>query len=1079
VQDRKLSKPEKQRFREEADMLKGLQHPSIVRFYDSWESTLKGKHSIVLVTELMTSGTLKTYLKRFKVMKTKVLQSWCRQILKGLHFLHTRTPPIIHRDLKCDNIFITGPTGSVKIGDLGLATLKRASFAKSVIGTPEFMAPEMYEEHYDEAVDVYAFGMCMLEMATSEYPYSECQNPAQIYRKVTTGVKPASFNKVAMPELKEIIEGCIRTNKDERYSIKDLLNHGFFAEDTGVRVELAEEDDGEKPVIGLRLRVEDPKKLKGKYKENEAIEFSFELDKDAAEEVAQEMVKSGIVHESDIKVVAKVIRDRVALIKNKREQNKQVMDGWGCRSLKNRTKVVGWQRKMPCGLASTLRPWQVPQLPSYCCPCPSYPWGSACLASRQKQHCPAGNTTQSVPMQQVQMSAYASVPAPCALLTASVQQAAQVPLDGVQTLQQCTTGTLQQTCPVGLLELAQCSGVQAQFSVVQLQQQPVDAALQQPAQQQNVMADGLPPPVNLQHPGPALSQLETAQPPTQQELQQAQQPQPVQQMQHLPQHLTQQPHPPSVVGSRLFHVFLMPAAIHAHHWAHILPYFGPVPPPTLVSTQQAMHVCHVPYCPSPQAGACYCHPTSATLDSLNLATGQCSVAPPIKHAVCPSHIRNLSHQISLPCSKHLVSMVNRLASQGMHAWVGLSVEIGASLLSALLSELAPRPPSHHPGRGIDPSMAPSQHVGFVSLDVSAVLTPPLPTYSGVMQSPNKYPNLTYPYAKCGLVMADSIGMVRIRSTGQQCLICFTTKISLLLAICPQTVISPSLPTAHEVGPEIQSKVTAGIDTASAVDTMASDATSAKELSENETTGGSSRVDGRHARRIRRSNRKSRQEKSVKPRVTILNVAEEGDKVVECQMETHNHKTVTFQFEPDYDDPEEIADYMVVNNFILDSEKEIFTEQIKDIVEKVDEMNIWPVNDGDCTESFDGTNADGEKEPTKHQCKQFAFLNTFPCLKLIQNISREATRRSTVVRTGGRKFIVSPVLESQLEDIGIEADSTTDTIKILVRNDVRAGLSNSDSVVSLKRMFDEMRKGCQLSESPSTAPPTFQAGPPPF
>lgn len=48
------------------------------------------------------------------------------------------------------------------------------------------MAPEMYEEHYDESVDVYAFGMCMLEMATSEYPYSECQNAAQIYRKVTS-----------------------------------------------------------------------------------------------------------------------------------------------------------------------------------------------------------------------------------------------------------------------------------------------------------------------------------------------------------------------------------------------------------------------------------------------------------------------------------------------------------------------------------------------------------------------------------------------------------------------------------------------------------------------------------------------------------------------------------------------------------------------------------------------------------------------------------------------------------------------------------------------------------------------------
>ncbi|KAI5618032.1 serine/threonine-protein kinase WNK1 isoform X16 [Silurus asotus] len=326
LQDRKLSKSERQRFKEEAGMLKGLQHPNIVRFYDSWESPSKGRKCIVLVTELMTSGTLKTYLKRFKVMKIKVLRSWCRQILKGLHFLHTRTPPIIHRDLKCDNIFITGPTGSVKIGDLGLATLKRSSFAKSVIGTPEFMAPEMYEEKYDESVDVYAFGMCMLEMATSEYPYSECQNPAQIYRRVTSGVKPSSFDKVAIPEVKEIIEGCIRQNKDERYAIKVLLNHAFFQEETGVRVELAEEDDGEMIAIKLWLRIEDAKKLKGKYKDNEAIEFSFDLHKDVPEDVAQEMVESGYVCDADHKTMAKAIKDRVSLICRKREQIKLVRE---------------------------------------------------------------------------------------------------------------------------------------------------------------------------------------------------------------------------------------------------------------------------------------------------------------------------------------------------------------------------------------------------------------------------------------------------------------------------------------------------------------------------------------------------------------------------------------------------------------------------------------------------------------------------------------------------------------------------------------------------------------------------------
>lgn len=55
-----------------------------------------------------------------------------------------------------------------------------------VIGTPEFMAPELYEENYNELVDVYSFGLCILEMLTGEYPYSECNNPAQIYKKVTS-----------------------------------------------------------------------------------------------------------------------------------------------------------------------------------------------------------------------------------------------------------------------------------------------------------------------------------------------------------------------------------------------------------------------------------------------------------------------------------------------------------------------------------------------------------------------------------------------------------------------------------------------------------------------------------------------------------------------------------------------------------------------------------------------------------------------------------------------------------------------------------------------------------------------------
>ncbi|KNC69954.1 hypothetical protein SARC_17525, partial [Sphaeroforma arctica JP610] len=88
-------------------------------------------------------------------------------------------------DMLCSGIpaLILFPYTHCQIGDLGLATFKTASHAESVIGTPEFMAPEMYEEKYTEKVDIYAFGMCVLEMFTREYPYSECTNAAQIYKK--------------------------------------------------------------------------------------------------------------------------------------------------------------------------------------------------------------------------------------------------------------------------------------------------------------------------------------------------------------------------------------------------------------------------------------------------------------------------------------------------------------------------------------------------------------------------------------------------------------------------------------------------------------------------------------------------------------------------------------------------------------------------------------------------------------------------------------------------------------------------------------------------------------------------------
>ncbi|XP_040960014.1 probable serine/threonine-protein kinase WNK6 isoform X3 [Gossypium hirsutum] len=221
-----LQKPEDlERLYSEVRLLKSLKHSNIVRFYNSWIDDKK--KTVNIITELFTSGSLRQYRKKHKKVDMKAVKSWARQILTGLVYLHSHDPPIIHRDLKCDNIFINGNQGEVKIGDLGLATVLEQSNAKSVIGTPEFMAPELYDENYNELVDIYSFGMCMLEMVTFEYPYSECRNSAQIYKKVSSGIKPAALSKVNDQEMKLFIEKCL-VPAPQRLSAKELLMDPFL-----------------------------------------------------------------------------------------------------------------------------------------------------------------------------------------------------------------------------------------------------------------------------------------------------------------------------------------------------------------------------------------------------------------------------------------------------------------------------------------------------------------------------------------------------------------------------------------------------------------------------------------------------------------------------------------------------------------------------------------------------------------------------------------------------------------------------------------------------------------------------------
>ncbi|CDF40474.1 Serine/threonine protein kinase [Chondrus crispus] len=226
----RLSAHDLEKVSNEVSLLRQVDHKNIIHFYDFWPgSDANGNQTINFITEQMMSGTLKEYLRKAKAIKLKVIRRWCSNILAAIAYLHNQEPPIMHRDLKCDNIFINGHVGEVKIGDLGLSGVKEREKADSVIGTPEFMAPELYEESYTEKVDIYAFGMCLLEIVTMEYPYSECNNMAQIFKKVFSGEKPHAFSRLVDGDVKEVIAACLE-KEARRPSADQLLQHPFFSE---------------------------------------------------------------------------------------------------------------------------------------------------------------------------------------------------------------------------------------------------------------------------------------------------------------------------------------------------------------------------------------------------------------------------------------------------------------------------------------------------------------------------------------------------------------------------------------------------------------------------------------------------------------------------------------------------------------------------------------------------------------------------------------------------------------------------------------------------------------------------------
>lgn len=319
-----MSASEKERLKEEVTQLQKLNHPNIIHFTKSWHNARKDE--LVFITELMTGGSLKHYQKMLKTPHLKVIKNWCRDILEGLLYLHSQAPtPVIHRDLKCENIYVRSSTGDLRIGELGLSAFLKNLPNKSIYELPHYMAPELFTDQCGPEADIYSFGMCLLEMCTNQTPYSECKSRLDVFNKVSSGIKPQSLDKILDKDIKDFIELCLLPAHD-RPDASFLLAHRFLAQDRKeekdnfsvkveencgeiARVETFIESKEFKIELNVGLRETGSSKTSGVK-----IEFWFNPGIDTPDSVGEEIVKV-------FKLDSKCLGDLIDLIKQKVSEN--------------------------------------------------------------------------------------------------------------------------------------------------------------------------------------------------------------------------------------------------------------------------------------------------------------------------------------------------------------------------------------------------------------------------------------------------------------------------------------------------------------------------------------------------------------------------------------------------------------------------------------------------------------------------------------------------------------------------------------------------------------------------------------
>ncbi|CAI5741229.1 unnamed protein product [Peronospora destructor] len=226
----KITQDNLRMFGDEIQLMMNLRHPNIVQFIGaSWNSY----SNICFVTELLERGDLFAVLRNPENRMT-----WAKPILRmtidtsrGMAYLHSMKPPIIHRDLKSMNILVSSTWGA-KVSDFGLSREKSVDETMSVTGTPLWLPPEMIRgERYTEKADVYSFGIVLAELDTRKIPYHDIKakgarskvcGSTLMHMVAYENLRP-SLSKNCMDSVRDLFKRCTSDDQLMRPTFEEIV----------------------------------------------------------------------------------------------------------------------------------------------------------------------------------------------------------------------------------------------------------------------------------------------------------------------------------------------------------------------------------------------------------------------------------------------------------------------------------------------------------------------------------------------------------------------------------------------------------------------------------------------------------------------------------------------------------------------------------------------------------------------------------------------------------------------------------------------------------------------------------------